>query len=185
MIMAAVIANFRSGEVKSQLSLAAQNTASEIRKTQSMSSAGEPTRLCLVAMAVNGVCEDDPASCTGDCVEQFPYGGYGLVFTEGSETITLFANHDATDSYDSDDETVRQIKVSPTGRVRVSDITTDTGDVSSLEVIFTPPKNEMVFAGPEVFGDPDEAAITLEHLSTGETKTITLNKISLRIDVSI
>jgi len=183
LIMTAVISNFRSGEWRNQLSLAAANVASELRKAQTMVSAGQPTQVCMVAAVMTGICEDDPAGCGGTCVEHVPYGGYGLVFVEDSETITFFANTDATDDFDKIDEKVRDLKISPTGRVKIAGISTDTtGTINQLQIIFIPPTNVIKFGGPDVFGSPNEATITISHLSSGEKREIVINKISGRID---
>jgi len=182
LIMAAVISNFRGGEWKNQLSLAAQNVASELRKTQTMTTAGQPTYVCKVGGVVSGNCEDDRAGCAGDCVEQVPAGGYGLALVEDSETILLFANIDASDEYDPADELVRDLRVSPTGRVKVDQI--DVGGIApSLQIIFHPPSGEISFGGPDVFGNPPEAHIWVSHLSSNETREIVINRISGRIDV--
>jgi len=182
MIMAAVISNFRGGEFRNQLNLAAANVASELRKAQSMVSAGTPTRVCEVAGVVGENCEDNPGLCPADCVEHVPFGGYGLVFIPGAENITFFANTDIENDYEELNEKVRDLSVSPTGRVMISSIVTDTGPSTELQVIFMPPANQIIFAG-DVALDPSEAIITLEHINSGETRTITINKISSRIDV--
>jgi len=183
LITAAVISDLRSGEFKNQLSIAAHNVASEIRETQTMVSAGQPTKVCMVAAVVTGNCEDDPGSCAGDCVENVPAGGYGLVFEYDSENLILFGNTDATDDYDALDEKIRDLKVSPTGRVELGLITVDGAPVDELQVIFLPPTNEMVFRGPAIFGNPSEARIEIDHQGMFETREILINRISGRIDV--
>jgi prepilin-type N-terminal cleavage/methylation domain-containing protein len=183
LITVAVISDFRSGEFKNQLSIAAQNVASELRETQTMVSAGQPTMVCLVASVVTGNCEDDPGSCAGDCVENVPAGGYGLVFKYNSENIILFSNTDATDDYDAADEKIRDLKVSPTGRVEISTMTVSGVPVEEFQIIIMPPTNEMIFTGPDLFGNPPEARIELKHQGMFETREIYINRISGRIDV--
>jgi len=183
LITVAVISDFRSGEFKNQLSIAAQNVASEIRETQTMVSAGQPTKVCMVAAVVTGNCEDDPGSCAGTCVENVPAGGYGLVFEEDSENIILFGNTDATDNYDPSDEKIRDLMISPTGRVELGLITVAGAPVEELQIIFNPPTNEMIFAGPDIFGNPDMARIELNHQGMFESREIYINRISGRIDV--
>jgi len=183
LIMASVFANFRQGEFSNQLSLAADNVATEIRKVQTMVASGVPTYVCMAGAVITGVCEDDPAACGGDCIEHVPFGGYGLAFEEGSDTMALFADLDESGSFDDPEELIRNLPISVTGRVIVERMNTETGALDTLEVIFSPPKSMMSFFGPGIFGDPSEATITLGHEVSGRTEDITLNNISSRIDV--
>lgn len=183
LITVAVISDFRSGEFKNQLSIAAQNVASEIRETQGMVSAGQPTKICMEALVITGNCEDDSSECAGECIENVPAGGYGLVFKDNSENIILFGNTDATDGYDAVDEKIRDLKVSPTGRVEIGLMHVGGLPVEELHIIFMPPTNQVIFDGPDVFGDPEEARIELIHQGMFETREIYINRISGRIDV--
>lgn len=183
LIMASVFANFRAGEFSNQLSLAADNAATEIRKVQAMVSAGSPTYVCMIGGAIDSICEGDPAGCSGDCIEHVPFGGYGLVFEEANGAMTFFADLDESGAYDDPGEKISDLPVSVTGRVTVGGMSTDTGPVNTLEIIFVPPKSEMIFSGPDVFGEPTEATITLRHEVSGKTNELMLNNISSRIDV--
>ena len=182
LIMASVFANFRAGEFSSQLGLAADNVSTEIRKVQSMTTAGTKTYVCMVADVMTSVCEDDPGACSGDCIEHVPFGGYGLVINDGSDAITLFADIDESGSYDPE-ERIRDLPVSITGRVSVESLSTDTGAVNTLEIIFVPPAGRMIFSGPDIFGDPTDATINLIHDVSENTQSILLNNISSRVDV--
>ncbi|MDD4995435.1 MAG: prepilin-type N-terminal cleavage/methylation domain-containing protein [Patescibacteria group bacterium] len=181
LITTSLVANFRGGETKNQLNLAASNTVAELRKAQSMTQAGQPTRVCLSGDQIIGNCEANP-SCAGTCVENVPVGGWGLVFTSGSDKMKLFANSELAVAFDESEEQVSELPVSPTGRVKISGITTDTGPVNTLVVYFRPPVDRIVFAG-DVALNPTNATIVLEHMTSGATRIIKINNISGRIDV--
>ena len=175
--MAMVVSNLRGGQFRNQLNLGAQNLVTELREKLNMSLSGQPTRVCDDGSAI---CENDPAVCVGDCVEQVPLGGYGLVLAQGEETITLFADIDTENPY-QDFEMVRELVISPTGSVAIKSINTDLQSLTGIEIVFVPPDAEIVFHG--VTGEPSQATITLEHLNTGEEREVTINRISGRIDV--
>ena len=182
LIMASVLANFRAGEFSSQLALATDNVATEIRKIQSMTLSGTKTYVCMIADVMTAVCEDNPGACSGDCIEHVPFGGYGLKFDDGGDQMTLFADINESGSYDPE-ERIRDLPVSVTGRVSVASMITDTGAVNTFEIIFIPPNGRMIFSGPDIFGDPTEATINLIHDVSEDTQSIILNNISSRIDV--
>ena len=178
-IMVMVISNLRSGQFSSQLNLAAQNLVSELRQKQTMTLSGQFTKICDDG---SGNCEDNPGLCPEHCVEHFPLGGYGLVFVPDAEKLIFFANNNEEAPYE-ETEKVREVPISPTGQVKIKEINTQTESVSHLEIIFAPPQAEISFSGDIVPGR-DIVTITLEHLGSAEQKSITINKISGRIDVN-
>ncbi|MBU0648699.1 type II secretion system GspH family protein [Patescibacteria group bacterium] len=178
-IMVLVIANLRSGQFSSQLNLAATNLVSELRQKQNMTLAGQFTKICDDGA---GNCEDNSDLCPEHCVSQFPLGGYGLVFDPDAEKLIFFANNNEEAPYE-ETEKVREVPISPTGQVKIKEINTLTEGVSHLEIIFAPPRGEASFSG-DILADRDIITITLEHINSGEQKSITINKISGRIDAN-
>ena len=141
-------ANYRGGERQFSLTQSAQKLAQDLRTTEEMALAGEKWA---------GV---------------FPSGGYGIYFTNNSNSYILFADLDGDKEYDVG-EKVKDLFLEE--NVIISSISPS----SPLNITVFPP-NPTVTIKPSGQSAVNSATITIT--LAGKTKTITINIVGL-IDV--
>ncbi len=147
------IANYRGAEKRSNLNLAAQKVASDIRFAQNYA---------LGLQEFNG---------------SSPPGGWGVYFTAASSQYIIFADTNAPDgnqNYDGASEMFRLLDL-PDG-ITISLI--DGASPASVSIVFDPPDPITWVYG----ADDNSVDITLTESVTGTAKTITVNFLGL-IDV--
>jgi len=152
-ITTAVVLNFRVGERSDELRLATERFASGLRGLSTMAQTGQRAVQCDTLV---------------------PKGGYGVQIQNG--TITFFADCDGKHTFDTG-ETLSSYftDLPPSVSISPSDSTN-----SPLTVTFEPPVPAVWINGQAM---ASEAQIILTHTKTLQTKTVTIKRISGRIEV--
>ncbi len=107
----------------------------------------------------------------------FPKGGYGIRFTEGSDKYMIFADNDNDGIYTNATEDYEEIELPK--NVKVSCLMKGGGCLGgSVDVVFQPPYGRVLIDGDEKTPLPAENFINLEieiKNQSGSTKTIEVN----------
>jgi prepilin-type N-terminal cleavage/methylation domain-containing protein len=185
------IVNFRNAEYADELLFAAENIAAEMRRAQNFALISRTVPYCAEAGELNGkFCfERINAECgnDGQCIEQAPQGGWGLVIsTDPDEPDMIFyadtGNADRisgeSDHQHQPYETYRRLDFTIGRNVLVKSV--EPAVDGQLDICFEAPRPRAHLNGAT---DVSIARIVLEHRRTGNLATITLNGISGQVNV--
>ena len=175
-----VVANLRVGRQGDEVRFASQLAASAIRRAQTLAISGERVFMCRQGVndghtCLSGQIDECPG---GSCARRVP-SGYGVRFSTAEEDrmkMLLYADggEPANRVFDPG-ETVRSDSIAPSQLV-VIDSVSPAG--ATLDIVFAPPKPTVYVNG----GTADvNASVTFRHLHTGQTRTVTINRISGQI----
>lgn len=147
LIATVTVVNFRAGQQRDELELAARQVQSNI----------ENARI---------------ASLSGELVEgDIPRGGYGLRFDSNSNSYIYFA--DINEDFlrqSGEDKDIRNYTL-PAGITFVS---------PSADIVFDPPRPDIYINGNK---QTNEITLELRHEAVEESRIVTINRISGRIDI--
>lgn len=155
-----VIVNFRSGEAVNELRLETQKIASDIRKVQTLAMTG---------------------STYGS--QSIGVGGYGLVFTDMSGTISykIFKDDNADGDYDDGSDTLLETKTLASDFNQLSFDPAGT----TVNIVFQPYSSNVIIIVDAV-QTTDPVAVQIIHSKvTGKTGIITITPISGKIDFKL
>lgn len=178
-ITGTVLANFRTGAQGDELRISSQLVASAIRRTQTAAIAGQLQPVCSGGVNDGKACPGGAGDCgAGECMEIIPLG-YGIRFdtADGSDRrITTFVDANGNKVYDAG-ETLRTESVSSGASVEISALSPSSA--SALDIVFVPPKPTMYFNG---LSTNSSASIVVRHMSSENTRTISVNRISGQVN---
>ncbi len=179
-VTAFVTANFRAGRQGDELRLSSQLVATAIRRAQTLAVAGQTTAFCRGGTRDLQTCPSGlSAECGGGtCVVEVPRG-YGIRLSTTSpddRSVILFADLDGDRAYDAG-ELIRSDSASPGPSVKVSTLSPAAG--ATLDIVFEPPKPSVYFNGSTATG---VASVTTRHAATGQTKNVTVNRITGQVN---
>jgi prepilin-type N-terminal cleavage/methylation domain-containing protein len=179
-ITAFVTANFRVGQQGDELRISAQLLASSIRRAQTQTIAGQLLDYCHGGTNDLKVCPSglDDECPGGACSQDLPNGyGVHLSTTEASKRIVIvFADIDGDQAYDAGEEVIRD-SISPGPFVFLETLVPASGE--TLDIVFTPPKPAISFNASEM---DTLATMTLRHETTGDTREVSINRISGQVN---
>lgn len=179
-VTAFVTANFRAGRQGDELRLSSQLVATAIRRAQTLAIGGQTTAFCRGGTRDLQTCPSGLSSeCSGGtCVVEVPRG-YGIHLSTAvadERKVVLFADLDGDRAFDSG-ELIRSDTASPGPSVKVSTLSPTSG--TTLDIVFEPPKPSVYFNGSTATGI---ATITTSHAATGQTKNVTVNRITGQVN---
>jgi Tfp pilus assembly protein FimT len=139
-------------------------------------SRGDDLRISAEAMVSNLRKAQNMALAGQPTNDIIPPGGYGLYFNLATpDRYVIFADVNGNLAYDSGEALVDGLVTLPR-EVRITSVS----PVIISTVVFKPPK-------PTIYinGGPTEAAlsVTIKHTSSEQTRTVTVNRVSGRIDI--
>lgn len=176
-----MLANFRSGQRLSELRLAGDILASQVRAVQTESFSGRLVDVCSGGSEDGAVCEATkvPAlSCGGGgvCDDRVP-SGYGIRLDTSQPTeYVLFFDTDNDKVMDVGEEFRAQPYIS-TGLVRFSGADTV---ASPVDIVFTPPFGRIYVNGAQT--GPSDIEFTLTHQTGNEERHVSINRITGKIE---
>ena len=147
LLSAIFLANYHRGERATDLERGAFQVAQDIRKTEEMVMSGKAFR------------------------GSFPKGGYGIYFQSNSSCYSIFADLNANNNFDGDNEEVSKICLSH--KIKVKELKVDDDSHDTAWALFFPPE-------PTVKIMPSGSSLSV-YLSLGDLpeKEIFLNKVGL------
>ena len=183
-ITTTVVFNFRAGERSDALRLAAEDLVSKVREVQVMGQTGQRVEMCIPGDVSSSndplafkVCARGVDCGTLLCTAQVPQGGYGVHIANG--TIIGFADGNNTHRYELGEEMTTPVIRFPHD-VSIDQITPQDVETGALDVVFFPPTPITIINGQE---SDAMAEIVLRHAQSDQRKTVTIRRISGRIEV--
>ncbi|MBI2552535.1 type II secretion system protein [Candidatus Uhrbacteria bacterium] len=189
-VTTAVVANLKIGEQGSELRLSAQALVSQLREMQTMAQTGKTVKMCAGQGAVGspgycedrqagGLCENTNIQCDCSCVDQVPPGGYGLRIDRTA--VTAFVDINRSHVYEEGEE-FTGVDFELPRRIAVSELI----PAAPLDIVFTPPAGSVWINGCDsgiAENDcPPAARVTLGHARLPQVRTVTIYRVSGRIE---
>lgn len=188
MITLAVVVNFRRSEHSNVLRFSAEELASTLRNVYTAAQTGKEISLCnpnvieggveRCSDAVNGnkVCAPD-IRCACGCAPRSALN-FGAYFTRAG--ITFFADGDNDLRFDPGEE-LSDTQFRLPADVSVSRLESPQNtDVTTADLVFSPPEPRLYIDGVETAA---EVRVTLQHARTEQTRTVTIRRLSGRIEI--